>query len=55
MGTSLELLLNLLLTFYQRMDHSEYHSLINPKLQQLGFSSLQSKSNGLIVQVLLIE
>ena len=54
-GTALELVIMLLLRFYERMGDSEFHSLLDPKLKHLGFSSLQSSKYGLLTQIIFIE
>ena len=53
-GGALELLLTFLLAYYERQKPTDTHSLLTPNLKEIGCSSLESRSSGLIFQVLFI-
>ena len=47
-GTALELVLTLLLAFYERQKEDAVHSFVDPNLKEIGVGSVESRSNGLI-------
>ena len=55
LGSALEIVLSFLLSYYERLGENEVHSLLNGNLKMLGCSSIESRQNGLIFQVLFVE
>ena len=55
-GSPLELLLNILFTFYSNPSNQEYtHSLISPQLKAIGCALISSKRHGQLFQVLYLK
>ena len=55
LGSALEIVLSFLLSYYERLGDTEVHSLLDENLKMLGCSTVESRQNGLIFQVLFVE
>ena len=54
-GSPLELVLTFLLSFYERQPETDSHALLSNNLKQIGCATMESRSNGLVFQVIFIE